>query len=122
MQGKLHQAAATSQEVISTLAGRASIHSSLASSRLGRLSREWNELDLAVRHMQHAMTLGEQAGQNIYMSPIYLASAQVHWTRGEVRETLADLDKAEQAAQRLGHHRASGQAQAFRVQLGSGPR
>ena len=118
VQGKLHQAAATSQEVISKLAGRPSIHSSLASSRLGRLSREWNELDLAVRHMQHAMTLGEQAGQNIYMSPIYLASAQVHWTRGEVREALADLDKAEQAAQRLGHHRASGQAQAFRVQLG----
>ena len=118
VQGKLHEAAATSQEVISRLAGRASIHSSRASSRLGRLSREWNELDQATQYMQQAIALGEQAGLDLYMSPLFLASAQVHWTRGEVREALADLDKAAQAAQRLGHRRATAQAQAFRAQLG----
>ena len=117
VQGKLHQAAATSQEVISRLAGRASIHSSRAYSRLGSLSREWNELDLAVRHMQQALALGEQAGQDIYMSPVYLASAQVRWARGEMSEALALLDKAEQAAQRLGNHRATKQAWAFQAQL-----
>ena len=117
VQGKLHQAAATSQEVISRLAGRPSIHSSRASSRLGHLSREWNELDQAARYMQQAITLGEQAGQEIYMSPVYLVSAQVHWTRGEVREALAALDKAEQAAVLLGHRRATERARAFRARL-----
>jgi LuxR family maltose regulon positive regulatory protein len=117
VQDKLRQAAATSQEVISRLSGRASIHSSRAHSRLGRLSREWNELDLAINHMQQAITLGEQAGQDIYMSPVYLACAQVFWTRGEVRESFAVLDRAEQAAQRLGHRRATEQARAFRAQL-----
>jgi LuxR family maltose regulon positive regulatory protein len=117
VQGKLHQAAATSQEVISKLAGRASIHSSRASSRLGHLSREWNELNQAAQYMQQAITLGEQAGQEVYMSPIYLASAQVHWARGEVREALAVLGKAEETAQRLGNRRATQQARAFRAQL-----
>ena len=117
VQGKLHQAAATSQEVISTLAGRASIHSSRAYSRLGSLSREWNELDQSATYMQQALALGEQAGQDIYMSPVYLASSQVRWARGEIREALALLDKAEQAAQRLGNHRATKQAQAFHAQL-----
>jgi len=117
VQGKLHQAAATSQEVISTLAGRASIHSSRAYSRLGCLSREWNELDQSATYMQQALALGEQAGQDIYMSPVYLASAQVRWARGEMREALALLDKAEQVAQRLGNHRATKQARAFQAQL-----
>ena len=117
VQNKLHQAAATSQEIIDRLAGRASIHSSRAYSRLGRLSREWNDLDLAVRQMQQALSLGEQAGQEIYMSPVYLASAQLCWTRGERREAISLLDKAEQAAQRLGNRRATGQARAFRAQL-----
>src|SRR5947207_1511472 len=89
LQGKLRQAAATSQEVISKLGERASIHSSRAYSRLSLLSREWNELDLAASQMQQAITLGEQAGQNIYMSTIYLASVQVLWARGEVKEAMA---------------------------------
>jgi len=117
VQGKLHQGAVTSQEVISKLAGRASIHSSRAYSRLGRLSRERNELDQASQYMQQAITLGDQAGQDIYMSPIYLVSAQIHWTRGEMSEALATLNKAEQAAQRLGHRRATEQARAFRAQM-----
>jgi LuxR family transcriptional regulator, maltose regulon positive regulatory protein len=117
VQGKLHQAAATSQEVISTLAGRASIHSSRAYCRLGSLSREWNELDQAATNMQQALALGEQAGQDIYMSPVYLASAQIRWARGEIRETLALLDKAEQAAQQLVNDRASKQARAFQAQV-----
>ena len=117
VQGKLHQAAATSQEVISTLAGRASIHSSRAYSRLGSLSREWNELDQSATYMQQALAIGEQAGQDIYMSPVYLASAQVRWARGEMSEALALLDKAEQAAQRLGNHRATKQAWALQAQL-----
>ena len=116
VQGQLHQAAATSQEVISKFSGRPSIHSSRAFSRLGHLSREWNELDQAAWYMQQAIALGEQAGQDIYMSPIYLANAQVHWTRGEAREALAALDKAEETAQRLGHRRATWQARAFRAQ------
>lgn len=117
MQGKLHQAAATSQEAISKLGGRASIHSSRAANRLSRLFREWNELDQATRYMQQAIMLGEQAGLDLYMSPIYLASAQIHWTRGEVEEALAALDNAEQVAQRLGNHRAIEQARAFRAQV-----
>jgi LuxR family transcriptional regulator, maltose regulon positive regulatory protein len=122
VQGKLHQAAATSQEVISRLSERASIHSSRAFSRLGRLSCEWNELDLAVQYMQQAISLGEQAGQEVYMSPVYLASAQVRWTRGEVGEALAVLDKAEQTAIRLGHRHAAERARAFRawVELAQG--
>jgi LuxR family transcriptional regulator, maltose regulon positive regulatory protein len=117
VQGKLHQSDATSQNIIDRLAGSASIHSSRAYSRLGSLSREWNELDQAATYMQHALALGEQAGQDIYMSPVYLACAQVYWTRGEIRESLTLLDKAEQAAQRLGNRRATGQARAFRAQL-----
>jgi ATP/maltotriose-dependent transcriptional regulator MalT len=106
VQSKLHQAAATSQEVISKLAGRASIHSSQVFSKLGRISREWNELDQAAHYMQQAVTLGEQAGQDIYMSSIYLANAQIHWTRGEISETFIALDKAEQVAVQLGNLRA----------------
>jgi LuxR family transcriptional regulator, maltose regulon positive regulatory protein len=117
VQNRLHQAAATSQEIIDRLAGRASIHSSRAYSRLGRLSREWNELELATRQMRQALALGEQAGQEIYMSPVYLASAQIRWTQGEMREAFSLLDKAEQAAQRLGNRRAIGLARAFRAQL-----
>jgi ATP/maltotriose-dependent transcriptional regulator MalT len=122
VQGKLHRAAATSQEVISKLSGRASIHSSRASSRLGHLSREWNELDQATQHVQQAITLGEQAGLDLYLSSIYLVSAQVHWTRGEVGEALTALDKAEQIAVQLGHRRAAQQARAFlaQVQLAQG--
>jgi LuxR family transcriptional regulator, maltose regulon positive regulatory protein len=117
VQGKLHQASATSQEVISKLAGRLSIHSSRAHSRLGRLYLEWNELDLATRHMQQAITIGEQAGQEIYISPIYLANAQVFFARGEVRAAFAVLDKAEQVALRLGRRSTFEQARALRAQL-----
>lgn len=117
VQGKLLQAAATSQEIISKLSGRASIHSSRAANRLGHLSREWNELDQATRYVQQAITLGEQAGLDLYMSPIYLTSAQVLWTQGQVSEALAALDRAEQAAQRLGNLRAIERAQAFRARV-----
>ena len=43
------------QEVISKLSGRASIHSSRASGRLGHLLREWNELDQAAQYVQQAI-------------------------------------------------------------------
>jgi LuxR family transcriptional regulator, maltose regulon positive regulatory protein len=117
VQGKLRQAVATSQEVISKLSGRASIHSSRASGRLGHLSREWNELDQAAQYVEQAITLGEQAGLDLFMSSIYLVSAQVQWARGEVGEALATLDKAEQIAVQLGHRRATEQARAFRAQM-----
>lgn len=117
VRGKLHQATAISQEVISKLAGCASIHSNLAYSRLGRLSCEWNELDQAVHHMQQAITLGEQAGQEIYMSAVYLANAKVLLARGQVSETLVFLDKAEHVAVQLGHRRAVEHAQTFRAQM-----
>jgi LuxR family maltose regulon positive regulatory protein len=117
VQGKLHQAAATSQEVISQLGGRASIHSSRASGRLGQLSREWNELDLATRYVQQSILLGEQAGLDLYLSQNYLASAQVQWARGEVGEALVALDKAEQIAVQLGNSRAARQARAFRARV-----
>jgi LuxR family maltose regulon positive regulatory protein len=117
VQGKLHQAAATSQEVISQLGGRASIHGSRASGRLGQLSREWNELDLATRYVQQSILLGEQAGLDLYLSQNYLASAQVQWARGEVGEALVALDKAEQIAVQLGNSRAARQARAFRARV-----
>jgi LuxR family transcriptional regulator, maltose regulon positive regulatory protein len=122
VQGKLHQAAATSQEVISQLSGRASIHSSRASGRLGQLSREWNELDQAAQYVQQAIMLGEQAGLDLYLSSIYLLSAQVLCARGKVGEALAVLDKAEQTAIRLGHRHAAERARAFRawVELAQG--
>lgn len=117
VQGKLHQAAETSWEVFNTLSGRSSIHSSTAQSRLGCLYREWNELALAAQHMQQAITLGEQAGQEIYMAPIYLASAQVLWVRGEEGESFAVLNKAEQVALRLEHRSNVAQVRAFRAML-----
>ncbi len=89
VQGKLHQAAATSQEVIRKLGGRASIHSSRASGRLGHILREWNELDQATQYVQQSIVLGEQAGLDLYLSQNYLTSAQVYWTQGKEGKALA---------------------------------
>ena len=115
VQSKLHQAAETSQEVINSLDGRPSIHSCAAHARLGHLYCEWNDLDQAVQHMQQAITLGEQAGQDIYMASMYLTGARIHWTRGEKSEAFALLNKAGQAAQRLGHSSDSSAVRAFRA-------
>jgi LuxR family maltose regulon positive regulatory protein len=117
VQGKLHQAAATSQEVIRKLGGRASIHSSRALGRLGHISREWNDLDQAIQYVQQSILLGEQAGLDLYLSQNYLTSAQVYWTRGEAGEALAALDKAEQIAVQLGNARAVRQARAVRARM-----
>ena len=117
VQGQLHRAVATSQEVISKLGGRASIHSSRASGRLGQLFREWNELDRATRYVQQSILLGEQAGLDLYLSQNYLVSAQVQWARGKVGEALAALGKAEQVAVQLENARAARQARAFRARM-----
>jgi LuxR family maltose regulon positive regulatory protein len=117
VQGQLHQAAATSEEVISKLSGRASIHSSRASGKLGQLFREWNELDQATHYVQQSITLGEQAGLDLYLSQNYLTSAKVLWARGEVEEALTALDRAEQVAVQLGNARAFRHARAFRARV-----
>ncbi len=117
VQGRLHHAAAISQEVMSSLNGRQSIHSSWAQSRLGGLYCEWNELDMAEQAVRQGVKLGEQAGQGIYMAPIYLLAAQVLWVRGEMEDALEVLAKAERAAQQLGDHHALEHVHAFRARL-----
>ncbi|HEV2654984.1 MAG TPA: hypothetical protein VGT82_08490, partial [Ktedonobacteraceae bacterium] len=117
VQGRLQRAAAISQEVMSSLHGRQSIHSSWALSRLGGLHCEWNELELAEQCVRQGITLGEQASQSIYMASIYLLAAQVLCIRGEMEDALEILARAEHAAQRLGDRSALAHVQAFRARL-----
>ncbi len=117
VQGNLHQAAETSQEVIKRAGGLPNVHASGAHARLCSLYCEWNDRELALQHGRQAITLGEQIGQEPYMAPIYLIFAHALWVYGETTEVPAMLDKAEHAAQHLGNQLSAAQVRALRAQL-----
>lgn len=116
-QGKLRQSAETSHEILRLLSNRPSIHTAHAFSTLARLARERNELDQAIQYAQQSINAGEQIGLYIYLSPIYLNAARVHWTAGEQDRALTLLQQAEYIAQELGNPTAIEQAKAFRMRL-----
>ena len=108
---------ALSQEVLATIGDHPNIHASWAHAQLGSIYREMNDIPQAQQHMQQAILLGEQAGQQIYMSATYLALASLQWTLGKEEEAYTTLAKAADSAQQLKDAPTLAHAQAMQAQF-----
>jgi LuxR family maltose regulon positive regulatory protein len=105
LQGRLHQAAATYQEVVQAVRAPEELHILVNSPvyyfGLGDLLREWNKLEAAEQHLVQGMNLvrGEiSVGANIVWLG-YAALAHLHQARRRYDQALTTLDTFMQLAE-----------------------
>jgi LuxR family maltose regulon positive regulatory protein len=129
LQGRLRQAAATYAEVLQVAPGpeglRALVGSPAYYCGLGDLSREWDDLAAAERHLQQGLDLvmGTLIVDAETVALGYLALARLQQARGEPVEALATLDGFAQIAARrsfAGHLVARGAAVQAQMWLAQG--
>jgi LuxR family maltose regulon positive regulatory protein len=88
-----------------------------AHARLGQIYREWNLLDDAERHLQHADALANLLNNRVPRSMIHLGLAQVAWARGDTEAAFDEVERAIDYATKLGSLRLKRNAQAQQAQL-----
>ena len=105
-QGRLHQAAQLYRQVL-RLAGQhaepggASLPvAGWALVGLGRILREWNDLEAADQHIQEGIRLGDSLGLPDFTANSRAALAHVRFSQGEVAGALALLQEADLAVRR----------------------
>jgi len=117
MQGQLHRAAQTYAEVLELAGERPLWQRVEAHIALGRLHRQWNNLDAAQTHLQQGLELAHQTRRDVYLSRGYVALGQLRQARGQVEQAAEAFEQAVAAAQQFGHANAVGYARANQVRL-----
>src|SRR6266487_971648 len=105
LQGRLHRAAATHEDIVQAIQGTEGFNAPLdnpaASFSVSELLREWNELDAAERHLVRGMDLLKGMpsvdADTVWLG--YASQARLEMTRGWAEQALATLDSFEQLAQ-----------------------
>ncbi len=101
LQGELRKAESTHREVerlAHTPEGQPLPIGALAHARLGRLHREWNDLETATRHLEAALELGRRGGVEGAVLDGCLSLALVRQARGDVLEADALIRQAGEIA------------------------
>ncbi|HKF38554.1 MAG TPA: LuxR C-terminal-related transcriptional regulator [Ktedonobacteraceae bacterium] len=131
LQGKLHQAATTFEEMVQGIPGQGELRVLVSGPSyyfgLGDLLREWNNLDAAERLLIQGMELvsGLPVVEAEVVTRGYMALARLQQARGEYRKALATLDAFTRVAHRCGFVpplAAHGHAVRAQVELAQGNR
>ena len=108
VQGRLHQAATTFEEMVQGIPGQGELRVLVSGPSyyfgLGDLLREWNNLDAAERLLFQGMELvsGLPVVEAEVVTRGYMALARLQQARGEYRKALATLDAFTRVAHRCG--------------------
>jgi LuxR family transcriptional regulator, maltose regulon positive regulatory protein len=114
---KLHEAAATYQDVLREAGERLLWQVAEAHIGLARVSREWNRLEEAAYDLEQAIVLARKTQREVYFAPGYIVLAQILQARGETEQASEALVKAVDAAQPLGHSPFLRKAKALQMEL-----
>ncbi len=117
MQGQLHRAGQIYAEVLELAGERPLWQRVEAHIALGRLHRQWNNLDTAQTHLQQGLELAQQTRREVYLSRGYVALGQLRWVCGQVEQAAEAFEQAVTVAQQFGHANAIGYARANQVWL-----
>jgi LuxR family maltose regulon positive regulatory protein len=104
-QAQLHRASETFHEALRLATGPGGRRLQLPAAgfpsvKLGDLSREWNDLATADRHLAKGVELCTQWGQADVLSDAYVALARLRLAQGDPGSALETMQKAAQLAQR----------------------
>lgn len=117
MQGQLHRAAQIYTEVLELAGERPLWQRVEAHIALGRLHRQWNNLDTAQTHLQQGLELAHQTRREVYLSRGHVALGQLRQARGQVEQAADAFEQAVVVARQFGHANAIGSAQANQVRF-----
>jgi LuxR family maltose regulon positive regulatory protein len=115
--GQLHAAAEHYQATIQLVGQRNLWERWEAAVGLGELARERNDLAQAEDMLRPALSAAEQEGVAVYLVKGYIALARTLGARGEASAAETALDRALQAASRLGSPNYTRQIRAYRARL-----
>ncbi|MGC9397571.1 MAG: LuxR C-terminal-related transcriptional regulator [Anaerolineae bacterium] len=106
VQGRLHDAAATYETALASLAGKFSPSplSGIAHTGLAEVLYEWNELQRAVAHLEEGIAMGERWTSWDILLAGYTKLAEVAAAQGEFAQAAAHLDALTDYAQEHGLH------------------
>ncbi len=99
-QGQLHKAAATYRkalELATDAQGQRMPIAGQALIGLGELSRQWGDLDAAVRYLVEGIELTEQWSE-VGSLEAYISLARIRWAQGDVDRAWQALEKAQELA------------------------
>jgi ATP/maltotriose-dependent transcriptional regulator MalT len=108
LQGRLRAAAATYEESVTVVAGRAGLRGLVNSAAyyegLGDIHREWNDLDSAERYLKRGVDLftGASAVDADVVTHGYLSLARVQQARGRHADARATLEEFDDLARQRG--------------------
>jgi len=120
LQGRLHQAASTRRQVIdlaTTPDGRPLPLVGPAYVGLGKVLREWNDLDGAAAYLTKGRELSQQGGLEGYVFESDLIFALVLQAQQRTERAFEMLQPAQAQAQRANNAWASNRVEAFRARL-----
>jgi LuxR family maltose regulon positive regulatory protein len=103
IQGKLHQAAATYQEVLQKAAQPSIWPCIRAHIGLAKRHYEWDELESAESHLEQALDMARQTEREPFASDGYITQSRILLARGEVSLAFSALEQAEALAQKVAH-------------------
>ncbi|MEJ2560135.1 MAG: LuxR C-terminal-related transcriptional regulator, partial [Anaerolineae bacterium] len=107
MQGYLHQAADTYQQMLQLLARRGELHATVAGNAyvgMGAILCEWNDLDAAVQQLREGIERGKQGVDTRILLPGYVALTRALQGLGDAAGALAAIQEAMQLWQ---HYQAT---------------
>jgi LuxR family maltose regulon positive regulatory protein len=120
LQGRLHQAASTRQQVIDLAMspdGRPLPLAGPAYVGLGKVLREWNDLDGAAAYLKKGRELSQQGGLEGYVFESDLIFALVLQAQQKTEWAFEALQPAQAQAQRANNAWATNRVEAFRARL-----
>jgi LuxR family maltose regulon positive regulatory protein len=97
MQGHLHQAADTHQQMLQLLARRGEQHATVAGNAyvgMGEIMCEWNDLDGAVQQLREGIERGKQGANARILLPGYVALARALQALGDAAGALGAIQEA----------------------------
>lgn len=120
LQGQLHQVARIHRQALRLATeghGQPVPIAGMAHVGLGKLLREWNDLDAAMRHLLEGEELGRRGGLEGVVLDSAITQALVFQAQGNAENALERLDSAEEIAQRLQASTIVERIAAFRARL-----
>jgi LuxR family maltose regulon positive regulatory protein len=120
IRGELRNAARTCQQLLQLATGKDGQPLPLAGLGhlgLGKLCREWNELDKAARHLRRAIELGQQSETEGIVTDSFITLALVYQARRDFQAAHDMLQKARQFVERWGFPQMHLRLAAFEARL-----
>jgi LuxR family maltose regulon positive regulatory protein len=119
VQGRLRAAADVCRQALDLVAerGQRLPASSAAHVGMGRLLREWNELETATRHLEKGIALGERGGNVEIVLDGYIALARTRQASGDRAGADDTLESARRLAERHGLDERLARVKAWQARL-----